>query len=88
MSTEANWVRGAWCLSWPFRPNSSRLTLRRFSMTFITKWRNQGEVFESSIILRNQRQVMSNNAFELSVGQRGPRLARQCSRWPAAQLDR
>jgi hypothetical protein len=29
---------------------------------------------------------MPNTAFERSVGQRGPRLARESGRWSAAQL--
>jgi hypothetical protein len=32
--------------------------------------------------------ALSNNAFERAVGRGGPRLARQCGRRAAAQLDR
>ena len=32
--------------------------------------------------------MLSNNAFERSVGHCGPRLARQCGRCAAAQLGR
>jgi hypothetical protein len=31
---------------------------------------------------------LSNNAFELTVGHRGPRLAAARASWPAAQLGR